>query len=111
MDFAYARLLALPKDWQVEGRECVGLHRIYCLGRELFCLAAAIPALPVHHQWGLRLFPGIFLLLFITAFGLLLHSPHHQHLLFCETCSHQWLMSAPHLEITSLESVLTLLVV
>lgn len=26
MDFAYARLLALPKDWQVEGRECVGLH-------------------------------------------------------------------------------------
>lgn len=26
MDFAYARLLALPKDWQVEGRECEGLH-------------------------------------------------------------------------------------
>lgn len=25
MDFPYTRLLALPKDWQVEGRECEGL--------------------------------------------------------------------------------------
>lgn len=25
MDFVYARLVALPKDWQVEGRDCEGL--------------------------------------------------------------------------------------
>lgn len=40
MDFAYARLLALPKDWQVEGREYEYQHLlIYCPGRELFCVS------------------------------------------------------------------------
>lgn len=61
-------------------------------------LAAAIPALPVPHQWGLRLFPGIFLLAFYYSFWS--SSPFSsppQHLLFCRTCSHQWLMSAPRL--------------
>lgn len=73
-------------------------------------LAAAIPALPVPHQWGLRLFPGIFLLAFYYSFWS--SSPHHlstfssvEHVAISGLC--QLLV----LEITSLESVLTLLVV
>lgn len=59
-------------------------------------LAGAIPALPVHQQWGLRLFPGIFLLHFITllVFSILLTTSTFSS---CGTCSHQWFMSAPHL--------------
>lgn len=57
MDFAYARLLALPKDWQVEGRECEGLHCIYCLGRELFCVSCCYSSSSSSSPMGFEAFP------------------------------------------------------